>query len=306
LAGVSRWGTRQRAKVFCFFFSKKKTFLHTLDKPRHPDHVARSFWGVSATVMSAFFEEKVLSVHHWTDALFSFTCTRDPTFRFKSGQFTMIGLLVDGRPLLRAYSMVSGHWEEHLEYLSIKVQDGPLTSRLQHIQVGATVLIGRKPVGTLLPETLLAGRNLYMVATGTGLAPFMSLIRDPDTYDKFDRVVLVHGCRTVAELAYQDVINGLPHHELLGDMAAEKLLYYPTVTREAFKHQGRVTDLIFSGQLPREMGLPELDKTQDRIMLCGSPGLLADYNAWFTQNGWIEGNNTASGQYVIEKAFVEK
>jgi ferredoxin--NADP+ reductase len=256
--------------------------------------------------MSAFFEERVLSVHHWTDTLFSFTCTRDPSFRFKSGQFTMIGLRVDGRPLLRAYSMVSGHWEEHLEYLSIKVQDGPLTSRLQHIKVGDTVLIGRKPVGTLLPETLLPGRNLYMVATGTGLAPFMSLIRDPEAYETFDRVVLVHGCRQVAELAYQDVISGLPQHELLGELAAGKLLYYPTVTREAFTHQGRVTDLIFSGQLPAELGLAPIDREHDRIMLCGSPGLLADYNAWFEANGWIEGSSSASGQYVIEKAFVEK
>jgi ferredoxin--NADP+ reductase len=256
--------------------------------------------------MSAFFEEKVLSVHHWTDTLFSFTCTRDPAFRFKSGQFTMIGLKVDGRPLLRAYSMVSGHWEEHLEFLSIKVQDGPLTSRLQHIQLGDTVLIGRKPVGTLLPETLLAGRNLYMLATGTGLAPFMSLIRDPDTYEKFDRVVLAHGTRNVAELAYDEIIAGLPAHELLGEVVADKLLYYPTVTREPFRNQGRITDLLFSGKMAEDLGLAPVDRMQDRIMLCGSPGLLADYNAWLAAHEWVEGNNTASGQYVIEKAFVEK
>jgi ferredoxin--NADP+ reductase len=256
--------------------------------------------------MSAFFEETILSVHHWTDTLFSFTCTRDPAFRFKSGQFTMIGLKLDGNPLLRAYSMVSGHWEEHLEFLSIKVQDGPLTSRLQHIKVGDTVLIGRKPVGTLLPETLLAGRNLYMLATGTGLAPFMSLIRDPDTYDKFDRVVLAHGTRNVAELAYDDTIAALPGHELLGELAAEKLLYYPTVTREPFRNQGRITDLLFSGKLVEDLGLAPVDRMQDRIMLCGSPGLLADYTAWLSAHGWVEGNNSASGQYVIEKAFVEK
>jgi ferredoxin--NADP+ reductase len=256
--------------------------------------------------MSAFFEEKVLSVHHWTDTLFSFTCTRDPSFRFKSGQFTMIGLLIDGRPLLRAYSMVSGHWEEHLEFLSIKVQEGPLTSRLQHIKVGDTVLIGRKPVGTLLPETLLAGRNLYMLATGTGLAPFMSLIRDPDTYEKFERVVLVHGCRNVAELAYDGEISALAEHELLGELAGEQLLYYPTVTREPFRNQGRITDLMFTGKLPADLGLAPIEREHDRIMLCGSPGLLADYNAWLAANGWVEGNNSASGQYVIEKAFVEK
>ena len=257
--------------------------------------------------MSATFEERVLSVHHWTDTLFSFTCTRDPSFRFKSGQFTMIGLPVDGRPLLRAYSMVSGHWEEHLEFLSIKVQNGPLTSRLQHMQVEDTVLIGRKPVGTLLTDSLQPGRNLYMVATGTGLAPFMSLIRDPETYEPFERVILVHGCRTRAELAYESLITqDLPQHELLGELAAEKLLYYPTVTREAFTHQGRVTDLIFSGKLPADLGLPPLDRDQDRVMLCGSPALLTDYNNFFHANDWLEGSNTVRGQYVIEKAFVEK
>jgi ferredoxin--NADP+ reductase len=257
--------------------------------------------------MSAFFEERVLSVHHWTDTLFSFTCTRDPAFRFKSGQFTMIGLMVGGKPLVRAYSMVSGHWDETLEFLSIKVADGPLTSRLQHIEVGDTVLIGRKPVGTLLTESLLPGRNLYMLGTGTGLAPFMSLIRDPETYEPFERVVLVHGCRTVGELVYEDLIKQeLPHHELLGELVQEKLVYYPTVTREAYAHQGRVTDLIFSGQLPADLGLAPVDQAVDRIMLCGSPGLLADYSAWLKDNAWLEGTNTHRGQYVIEKAFVER
>ncbi len=257
--------------------------------------------------MSAFYEEKVLSVHHWTDSLFSFTCTRDPAFRFESGQFTMIGLLIDGRPLLRAYSMVSGHWEETLEFLSIKVPDGPLTSKLQHITPPDTVLIGKKPVGTLLARSLLPGRTLYMLGTGTGLAPFMSLIKDPDTYEPFERVVLVHGCRTVAELAYQDQISRELHvHELLGEFARDKLLYYPTVTREPFRNQGRVTELMFSGKLPTDLGLPPVDRTQDRVMLCGSPGLLADFGAWFEQGGWQEGTNAKQGEYVIEKAFVEK
>jgi ferredoxin--NADP+ reductase len=257
--------------------------------------------------MSAFFEERVLSVHHWTDTLFSFTCTRDPTFRFKSGQFTMIGLMVDGRPLLRAYSMVNGHWEETLEFLSIKVPDGPLTSRLQHIKVGDTVLIGKKPVGTLLADSLLPGRTLYMLATGTGLAPFMSLIRDPDTYEPFERIVLVHGCRVQAELAYKQLLQFELHdHEFLGEMVHEKLLYYPTVTRETFVNQGRVTDLVFSGKLPADLGLPPVDKEQDRIMLCGSPGLLTDYGDWFKRHDWLEGSANVKGQYVIEKAFVEK
>ena len=255
----------------------------------------------------AYFQERVLTVHHWTDTLFSFTCTRDPSFRFKSGQFTMIGLAVEGKPLVRAYSMVNGYWEEQLEFLSIKVQDGPLTSRLQHIEVGDTVLIGKKPVGTLLTESLQPGRNLYMLGTGTGLAPFMSLIRDPDTYEPFDKVILAHGCRTVPELAYEQLIKQeLPQHELLGELVREKLLYYPTVTRESFAHRGRLTDLIFDGTLAAELGLPPVDKAHDRIMLCGSPGLLADYAAWFKANDWVEGTNNLRGQFVIEKAFVEK
>ena len=257
--------------------------------------------------MSAFFEERVLTVHHWTDTLFSFTCTRDPTFRFKSGQFSMIGLMVDGRPLLRAYSMVSAHWQEELEFLSIKVADGPLTSRLQHIKPDETVLIGRKPVGTLLAESLLPGRNLYLLGTGTGLAPFMSLIKDPDTYEHFERVVLVHGVRQASELAYErEIDHELRAHELLSEFTADKLLYYPTVTREAFRNQGRVTDLMFSGKLPADLGLPPVDRVHDRVMLCGSPGLLTDFGTWFKDGGWVEGTNTRQGEYVIEKAFVEK
>lgn len=257
--------------------------------------------------MSAFFEERVTRVHHWTDTLFSFTCTRDPAFRFKSGQFSMIGLMVDGRPLLRAYSMVSAAWEEELQFLSIKVPDGPLTSRLQHIVPDDTVLIGRKPVGTLLAESLRPGRNLYLLGTGTGLAPFMSLIKDPDTYEPFERVVLVHGVRTVPELAYErEIEHELRAHELLGEFTAEKLLYYPTVTREAFRNQGRITDLMFSGKLSADLGLAPLDRAHDRVMLCGSPALLADFGAFFEQGGWEEGTNTKQGEYVIEKAFVEK
>ena len=256
--------------------------------------------------MSAFFEERVLSVHHWTDTLFSFTCTRDPAFRFKSGQFSMIGLMVDGRPLLRAYSMVSAHWQEDLEFLSIKVQDGPLTSRLQHIAVGDTVLIGRKPVGTLLADSLTPGRNLYMLATGTGLAPFMSLIRDPETYENFEKVVLVHGCRTVPELAYQQLITDLAEHELLGEMVTEKLLYYPTVTREAFRNTGRITDLMFSGRIPSELDIGPFEKAHDRVMLCGNPELLSDFGVFFRSEDWKEGSSNEKGDFVIEKAFVEK
>jgi len=257
--------------------------------------------------MSAFFEETVTSVHHWTDTLFSFTCTRDPTFRFKSGQFSMIGLMVENRPLLRAYSMVSANWEEQLQFLSIKVQNGPLTSRLQHIIPGDHVLIGRKPVGTLLAESLKPGRNLYLLGTGTGLAPFMSLIKDPETYEPFERVILVHGVREVAELAYErEIDHELRAHELLGEFTADKLLYYPTVTRQTYRNQGRVTDLMFSGKLHADLDLPPVDRAHDRVMLCGSPGLLTDFGAWFEQDGWEEGTNTRQGEYVIEKAFVEK
>src|SRR6202008_1514013 len=193
--------------------------------------------------MSAFNEERVLSVHHWTDRLFSLTTTRDTSLRFSNGHFTMIGLRKeDGKPLLRAYSIVSANYEEHLEFLSIKVPDGPLTSKLQHIQVGDSVIVGRKPTGTLVSDSLLTGNRLYLLSTGTGLAPFMSIIRDPDTYERFEQVILVHGVRTKDELAYHDLLTEhLPAHEFLGDLVTSKLRYYPTVTREAYRNMGRVT-----------------------------------------------------------------
>ncbi len=257
--------------------------------------------------MSAFYEEKVLTVHHWTDRLFSFTTTRDPALRFSNGHFTMIGLRVDGKPLLRAYSIVSANYEEHLEFLSIKVQDGPLTSRLQHIQVGDTLVVGKKPTGTLVVDYLLPAKRLYMFASGTGLAPFLSIIRDPETYEKFDQLILVHGVREVKELAYHDYITQeLPEHEFLGEMVKEKLLYYPTVTREPFRNQGRSTDLINNGKLFSDLGLPEMNPTEDRAMICGSPGLLRDLKAIFDARGFKEGNTTTPGDYVIERAFVEK
>jgi ferredoxin--NADP+ reductase len=257
--------------------------------------------------MSAFFEERVLSVHHWTDRLFSFTTTRDPTLRFSNGHFTMIGLKVNGKPLLRAYSVVSANYEEHLEFLSIKVQDGPLTSRLQHIAVGDTLIVGKKPTGTLLIDYLLPAKRLYMFASGTGLAPFMSIIRDPETYDRFDQLILVHGVREVKELAYHDYITQeLPQHELLGEMVQGKLLYYPTVTREPFKNTGRSTDLIESGKLFTDLGLPPLNPLEDRAMICGSPGLLRDLKQIFERRGFEEGNTTKPGDFVVERAFAEK
>ncbi len=261
----------------------------------------------TAKALAAFYQEDVTWVHHWNDTLFSFRCTRDPALRFVAGQFAMIGLMVEGKPLTRAYSMVSPPWDEGLEFLSIKVQNGPLTSRLQHIQVGEKVLIGRKPVGTLVVENLLPGRNLWMLATGTGLAPFMSLIRDPDTYEKFDRVVVAHTVRQVSELAYRQYITeDLPAHELLGEWASEKLVYAPSVTREAFPVQGRITTRIASGGVYAETGLAPLDPALDRVMMCGSEAFNADTEALVQALGFVEGTNNQPGTYVLEKAFVTK
>jgi ferredoxin--NADP+ reductase len=257
--------------------------------------------------MSAFNEEEVLSVHHWTDTLFSFTTTRDPSLRFSNGHFTMIGLRVNDKPLLRAYSIVSPNHDEHLEFLSIKVPDGPLTSRLQHIQVGDKVIVGRKPTGTLVIDYLLPGKRLYMLSTGTGLAPFMSIIRDPATYEQFEQVVLVHGVRQVNELAYLDYITQeLPAHEFLGEMVTAQLHYYPTVTREPYRNMGRVTDLLDSGQLTADMKLPALNPAEDRVMICGSPGMLKDLKQMLETRGFSEGNTSRPGDFVIERAFAEQ
>ena len=257
--------------------------------------------------MSAFNEERVLSVHHWTDRLFTFTTTRDTSLRFSNGHFTMIGLRVNDKPLLRAYSIVSANYEEHLEFLSIKVPEGPLTSRLQHIQVGDTLIVGKKPTGTLLIDYLLPGKRLYLLSTGTGLAPFMSIIRDPATYEAFDQVILVHGVRQADELAYHDlVVEHLPQHEFLGEMIAQKLLYYPTVTRESYRNMGRVTDLMANGKMFTDLNLPRLDAAHDRVMLCGSPAMLKDLKHMLETWGFVEGNTSKPGDFVIERAFAEK
>lgn len=255
--------------------------------------------------MSAFLEERVLSVHHWTDRLFSFTTTRDTSLRFSNGHFTMIGLKVDGKPLLRAYSIVSPNWAEHLEFLSIKVQDGPLTSRLQHIQVGDTIIVGRKPTGTLLIDYLLPGKRLYLLGTGTGLAPFLSIVRDPETYERFEQVIVVHGVRQVNELAYRELLShDLPKDEFLGEMVQQKLLYYPTVTREPFVHQGRIPQLLADGIIAKDLGIPLLNLAEDRVMICGSPEMLRDLKALCEKSGFKEGNTTTPGDFVIERAFV--
>ena len=257
--------------------------------------------------MSAFLHERVLTVHHWTDRLFSFTTTRDPALRFSNGHFTMIGLMVDGKPLLRAYSVASANYEEHLEFLSIKVPDGPLTSRLQHLQPGDTVVVGRKPTGTLVTDYLNPGKRLFLLSTGTGLAPFMSIVRDPEVYERFEQVVLVHGVREVAELAYHDYITqDLPKQEFLGEMVSKQLLYYPTVTREAYRNTGRITDLLDSGKMFSDLGLPNINPAEDRVMICGSPALLKDLKALLEARNFKEGNTSTPGEYVIERAFVEQ
>ncbi|HLT25541.1 MAG TPA: ferredoxin--NADP reductase [Zeimonas sp.] len=257
--------------------------------------------------MSAFHEEEVLSVHHWTDRLFSFKTTRDRALRFSNGHFTMIGLEDGGKRLLRAYSIVSPNYEDHLEFLSIKVPDGPLTSKLQHIKPGDKIIVGRKPTGTLLIDYLLPGKRLYLLSTGTGLAPFMSVIRDPETYERFEQIILVHGVREVDELAYHDyLIEHLPAHEFLGEMVTSKLRYYPTVTREEFVNMGRITELIESGKLFEDLGVPPLDPEVDRVMICGSPAMLRDLKAILAARGFKEGNTSTPGDFVIERAFAEQ
>ncbi len=214
---------------------------------------------------------------------------------------------MDGKPLLRAYSIASPNHAETMEFLSIKVPDGPLTSRLQHVAVGDTVLVGRKPVGTLLLDNLRPGRTLYMLATGTGLAPFLSLVADPELYDRFEHVVLTHTCRRTAELAYGDYLTEhLPGHEFLGEDVRAKLIYYPTVTREPFRHPGRITDRIASGALFADTGLPPLDPAQDRVMICGSQAMLDELKATLLARGFTEGSSSEPGDFVIEKSFAER
>jgi ferredoxin--NADP+ reductase len=257
--------------------------------------------------MSTFNQERVLSVHHWNDSLFSFKTTRDPGFRFRNGHFAMVGLEVEGRPLLRAYSVVSANYDEHLEFYSIKIPDGALTSRLQHITPGDQVLVSRKPTGTLLLDNLLPGKRLYLLGTGTGLAPFMSIIRDPETYEQYEHVIIAHGVRRISDLGYRDYIEReLPEHELVGEQVKGQLLYYPTVTREAFRNQGRLNDLVDSGKIFSDLGLPALDPAHDRVMLCGSPRMLKDMVTLLEARGLEEGSSDGRGQYVIERAFVEK
>ena len=254
-----------------------------------------------------FNTEKVTDVVHWNDTLFSFKTTRSQGLRFRNGEFIMIGLEIDGKSIMRAYSIASANHEEHLEFFSIKVPDGVLTSRLRHLNVGDEVLIGSKPTGTLVIDDLRDGRNLYLIGTGTGLAPFLSIIKDPETYVRFDKVVLFHGVRFVNEVAYHKLLSvELAEHEYLGEMVSEKLIYYPCVTREEYQNQGRITDLMTSGKLYRDIGLPEIDPKLDRVMLCGSPSMLKETCAILDDLGFEESRRKGVlGDYVVERAFVE-
>lgn len=258
--------------------------------------------------MSNLNVEQVLSVHHWNDSLFSFKTTRDPGLRFENGQFVMIGLEVEGRPLMRAYSIASPNYEDHLEFFSIKVPNGPLTSRLQHLKAGDSVKISKKPTGTLLLSDLLPGKHLYLLSTGTGLAPFISVIQDPETYERFDKVILVHGVRYVSDVAYSDFITeNLPKNEFFGEELREKLIYYPTVTREPFRNQGRITELMRSGKLFEDIGLPPMNPEHDRAMICGGPQMLNETSAMLDEFGLtVSPRLGVAADYVIERAFVEK
>lgn len=254
-----------------------------------------------------YTQEKVTYVHHWTDRLFTLKTTRSAGFRFSNGQFVMMGLEVEGRPLLRAYSMVSANYEEELEFFSIKVQEGALTSRLQHVKVGDIVLVGNKPTGTLTIGNLLPGKTLWLLSTGTGLAAFMGTIRDPETYEKFERVILVHTCREIRDLAYRDYITKeLPQHEFLGELVTNQLTYLPTVTREEFTTRGRVTDLIRNGVVFDRCNRGPLDIENDRVMLCGNTEMLEETSALLEGLGFSHGNSGEPGHYLTERAFVSK
>ncbi|HPE60652.1 MAG TPA: ferredoxin--NADP reductase [Thiolinea sp.] len=257
--------------------------------------------------MPAFDTAEVLSVRHWNPHLFSFRTTRADSLRFRNGEFIMIGLEGDERPVMRAYSIASPNHETFLEFFSIKVPDGQLTSRLQNLQAGNRILISRKPTGTLVADDLRPGRHLFLLGTGTGLAPFLSIVQDPEIYERFERVILFHGVRFRSDLAYEDWLrHELPRHEYLGETIRNQLSYYPSVTREDYPNQGRITDLIRSGQLCRDLGLPPLNPQTDRLMLCGSPTMLADTRERLDSMGFeASPRRGIAGDYVIERAFVE-
>ena len=262
---------------------------------------------IVSAVPAGVYAETVTAVQHYTDRLFRFRMTRPPEFRFRSGEFAMIGLMVDGKPIYRAYSVASPSWDEELEFFSIKVPDGPLTSHLQNLKVGDTVLMRKKPTGTLVNDALVPGKRLYMFSTGTGIAPFASLIRDPETYEKFDDVILCHTTREVSELKYGfDLVEEIRNHEFLSEIVGVKLKHYATVTRDAsYAHQGRITDLMRSGKLFADLGVPPIDPAIDRGMICGSAAMLKETKQILIDAGLNEGSNAKPGEFVIERAFVD-
>jgi len=257
--------------------------------------------------MTEIHKERVIDVHHWSDTLFTIKTTRDRSLRFRNGEFAMMGIEVEGKPLMRAYSMASANYEDHLEFYSIKVQQGALTSRLQYIIAGDEILVSKKPTGTLLWDRLRPGKHLYLLSTGTGLAPFLSIIKDPEVYENFEKVILVHGCRYINELTYQKLITQeLKHNEYFGDSVKEKLIYYPAVTREPYINYGRITNLLQTGKLNDDIGTPALNLEHDRFMLCGSPSMLTSLTEILDDLGFTETRKNDLGEYVIERAFVEK
>ena len=257
--------------------------------------------------MTEIHKERVIDVHHWSDTLFTIKTTRDRSLRFRNGEFAMMGMEIEGKPLMRAYSMASANYEDHLEFYSIKVQHGALTSRLQHIIAGDEILVSKKPTGTLLWDRLRPGKHLYLLSTGTGLAPFLSIIKDPEVYENFEKVILVHGCRYINELTYQRLItHELKHNEYFGDSVKEKLIYYPAVTREPYINYGRITSLLQTGRLIEDIGTPALNLEDDRFMLCGSPRMLESLTKILDDLGFSETRKSDLGEYVIERAFVEK
>ncbi|MCB1482417.1 MAG: ferredoxin--NADP reductase [Rhodobiaceae bacterium] len=262
--------------------------------------------GADSTLPKGVLALEVTEVTHYTDRLFHFRTTRPASFRFRSGEFVMIGLPGGEKPIYRAYSVASPNWAEDLEFFSIKVPDGPLTSRLQHVQPGDTVYMREKATGTLVNDALLPGKRVYMFSTGTGIAPFASLIREPETYEKFDQVILTHTCREVAELKYGiDLVASIRADEMLNELFdTSKLVHYTSVTREDYPCQGRITDLITSGKLFEDIGVPPLDPAVDRGMICGSMAMLKDTKVLLEQAGLTEGANNKPGEFVIERAFV--
>lgn len=247
----------------------------------------------------------VTEVTHWTDRTFSFRCERPQSLRFRSGEFAMIGLPNGDRPLLRAYSIASPNWAEELEFYSIKVPDGPLTSRLQHLKVGEEILIRPKPVGTLVHDALIAGKRLILFSTGTGIAPFASVIRDPETYEKFEEVILTQTCRDVNELDYgKHLIAEIESDELLSEVVGDKLRFIATTTREESPLMGRMTTWLEDGRFEEATGAT-LNPEVDRVMICGSMDMLQDHKRICEEAGMVEGANSEPGQFVIEKAFVD-